>query len=54
MFHDKYLSSNALEISKEDFLSFYYTHIGKNNDPPPSGVNFVPRAFILTNFVHTH
>jgi hypothetical protein len=45
MFHDKCLSSSSLEYLKEDF---YYTHIGKNNDPlpPPSGTNFEPKAFI--------
>jgi hypothetical protein len=37
MFHDKYLSSSTLGFLKEDFdfLSFYYKHIGKNNEPPP-------------------
>jgi hypothetical protein len=29
----------------EDFLSSYYTHIGKKYDSP-DGANFDPRAFI--------
>jgi hypothetical protein len=33
MFHAKYLSSSSLGSLKEDFLSFYYMHIGKINDP---------------------
>jgi hypothetical protein len=43
MFHAKYLSSSSLGSLKEDFLSFYYMHIGKINYP---GANFDPRAFI--------
>jgi hypothetical protein len=45
MFHAKDLSSNSLSSLKEDFLSFYYMHIGKINDPW-GGANFDPRAFI--------
>jgi hypothetical protein len=44
MFHAKYLSSSSLGSLKEDFLSFYYMHIGKINDP--LGANFDSRAFI--------
>jgi hypothetical protein len=44
MFHAKYLSS--LGILKEDFLSFYYIHRGKNNDPLGQG-QFVPQGFYL-------
>jgi hypothetical protein len=33
MFHAKYLSSSSYGFLKEDFLSFYYVHKGKNNDP---------------------
>jgi hypothetical protein len=33
MFHAKYISSSSLGSLKEDFLSFYYMHIGKINDP---------------------
>jgi hypothetical protein len=28
MFHAKYLSSSSLGSLKEDFLSFYYMHMG--------------------------
>jgi hypothetical protein len=41
MFHDKYLSSTSLGFLKEDILSFYYMHIGKNNDPQGEA-NFDP------------
>jgi hypothetical protein len=37
MFHAKYLSSSSLGSLKEDFLSFYYMHIGKINDPLGQG-----------------
>jgi hypothetical protein len=33
MFDAKYLSYSSLSSLKEDFLSFYYMHIGKINDP---------------------
>jgi hypothetical protein len=32
MFHAKFLRSSSLGSLKEDFLSFYYMHIGKIND----------------------
>jgi hypothetical protein len=34
MFHAKYPSSSSLDVSKEDFVSFYYVHLMKINDPP--------------------
>jgi hypothetical protein len=37
MFHANHLSFNSLGFLKEDFLSFYYTHIVKNNDTPGAG-----------------
>jgi hypothetical protein len=37
MFHANHLSSSSLGFLKEDFLSFYYTHIVKNNDTPGTG-----------------
>jgi hypothetical protein len=46
MFHAKYLSSSSLSYLKEDFLSFYYIHIGKINDPW-DGTNFDPQGFYL-------
>jgi hypothetical protein len=45
MFHAKYLSSRFKGFLKEDFLSFYYIHKGKNNEPLGRG-HFDPRAFI--------
>jgi hypothetical protein len=42
MFHAKYLSSSSLSSLKEDFLSFYYMHIGKINDPPGAGPILTP------------
>jgi hypothetical protein len=42
MFHAKHLSSSSLSFLKEDFLSFYYTHIVKNNDTPGAGPVFTP------------
>jgi hypothetical protein len=46
MFNAKHLSSSSLGFLKEDFLSFYYTHIVKNNDTPWAGPVLTPRAFI--------
>jgi hypothetical protein len=40
MFDAKYLSS--LSSLKEDFLSFNYTHIVKNNDTPGAGPVLTP------------
>jgi hypothetical protein len=37
MFHAKHLSSRSMGFLKEYFLSFYYTHIVKNNDTPGAG-----------------
>jgi hypothetical protein len=37
MFHAKHLSSSSLGFFKEDFLSFYYTHIVKTIDTPGAG-----------------
>jgi hypothetical protein len=37
MFHAKHLTSNSLGFLKEDFSSFYYTHIVKNNDTSGAG-----------------
>jgi hypothetical protein len=45
MFHAEYLSSSSLGSLKEEFLSFYYMHIGKINDPL-GRANFDPRDFI--------
>jgi hypothetical protein len=35
MFDAKYLSHSSLSSLKEDFLSFYYMHIGKINEKLP-------------------
>jgi hypothetical protein len=50
MFHAKYLSSSSLEFSKEEFLSFYYIHKGKNHDPW-GGANFHPKGIYLNKLV---
>jgi hypothetical protein len=42
MFHAKHLSSSSLGFLTEDFLSFYYTHIVKNNDTPGAGPVLTP------------
>jgi hypothetical protein len=42
MFHAKYLSSSFLSSFKDDFLTFYYLHIGKINDPLGRGHNLTP------------
>jgi hypothetical protein len=42
MFHAKHLSSSSLGFLKEEFLSFYYTHIVKNNDTPGAGPILTP------------
>jgi hypothetical protein len=42
MFHVKHLSSSSLGFLKEDFLSFYYTHIVKKNDTPGAGPVLTP------------
>jgi hypothetical protein len=42
MFHAKHLNSSSLGFLKEDFLSFYYTHIVKNNDTPGAGPVLTP------------
>jgi hypothetical protein len=41
MFHAKYLSSSSKGFLKEGFLSFYYIHKEKNNDPLGQG-QFLP------------
>jgi hypothetical protein len=46
MFRAKYLSSSSLHSLKENFLSFYYMHIGKINDPLGRG-QFWPQGFYL-------
>jgi hypothetical protein len=46
MFHAKYLSSSSLRFLKEDILSFYYIHKGKNNDPLGQG-QILPQGFYL-------
>jgi hypothetical protein len=46
MFHAKYLSSSSFGSLKEDFLSFYYMHIGKINDPLGHG-QFWPQGFLF-------
>jgi hypothetical protein len=33
MFHAKYLTSSLCQFREDDFLSFYYIHIGKTYDP---------------------
>jgi hypothetical protein len=46
MFNAKYLSSSYLSSLKEDFLSFYYIHIGKINDPlGSSSLSFYKKIF---------
>jgi hypothetical protein len=43
MFHPKHLSSSSLGFFlKEDFLSFYYTYIVKNNGTPGAGQILTP------------
>jgi hypothetical protein len=42
MFHAKHLSSNSLGFLNEDFLSFYYTNLVKNNDNPEAGPVLTP------------
>jgi hypothetical protein len=42
MFQAKHLSSSSLGFFKEDFLSFYYTYIVKNNDTPGVGPVLTP------------
>jgi hypothetical protein len=37
MFHAKHLRPSLLGFSKEDFSSFFFTHIDKNNDTPRAG-----------------
>jgi hypothetical protein len=53
MFHVKHLTSSSLGFLKEDFLSFYNTHIIKNNDTSGAGPVLTPGLF-LTNFVDTY
>jgi hypothetical protein len=42
MFHAKHLRSSSLGILKEDFLSFFFTHIVKNNDTLGAGQVLTP------------
>jgi hypothetical protein len=42
MFHAKHLTSSSFGFLKEDFLSFYYTHIDKNNDTSGAGPILTP------------
>jgi hypothetical protein len=42
MFHAKHLRSSSLGFLKEDFLSFSFTHIVKNNDTPGAGPFLTP------------
>jgi hypothetical protein len=41
------------DLLKDYFLSFYFKHKGKDNDPW-GGANFDARVFILTNLVDNH
>jgi hypothetical protein len=42
MFHAKHLRSSSLGFLKEDFLSFFFAHIFKNNDTPWAGPVLTP------------
>jgi hypothetical protein len=42
MFHAKHLRSSLLGFLKEDFLSFFFTHIFKSNDTPGAGPVLTP------------
>jgi hypothetical protein len=53
MFHAKYLTSSICQLLEEFFLSFYYIHIRKINDPR-GGADFDPRAIIWTFLVRVY
>ena len=53
MIHAKYKSPRAFGFEEEDFLSFLYISLYKNNDPR-GGVNFDPRGIIWTILVKVY
>jgi hypothetical protein len=55
MFHAQYLNSSSLGFLQEDYyLSFYFLHIRKINDPPRVGPILIQGFFVLTNLVDTY